>query len=322
MHLLLFGIPRVFTPSSSQPSGTTLPLEFSSKKQTVQIKMVKKSLPSEVKKKGEEIATRVTSNDDSLKMNDGATPEKQFSRSIPGTDDPVPKAAVTSKANTGKAKYVQTDLAKQMPESKSLKQIIEETSKQRKETITSSMSQRDYIRYKKTMNYGRMKGVPTPTLAFAYYDLTDIRTVHSVFGMKVIALNPRSPRTVVEIAGLGTGNPYCQKIEDFNGKAYSNRIYRRTEPFFNKFLPEAKTLLNDESAILISMTPASSDAYFRYKSLEVIKRNGMKISDVATVIARFHKTSFNSMILVIEKIHMKNGTVHQVRDFELDKIKS
>ena len=257
-------------------------------------------------------------------MNNGAPPNNKESNTSPGTDKPAPKSAVATNSNVEKAKYVKSDISKKQrikSKPKSLQQVIEETAKQKKSMIKSKMSRTDYLRYKKNMNYGRMKGIPTPTLAFAYYDLTEIRTVHSVFGMKIIALNPKSPRTVVEICGISTGSPYCQKIPKFNGKAFSNRIYRRTEPFFNKFLPEAKRLLNDPNAILISMTPASSDAYFRYKTLEVIKRNGIDKKNVLTVIARFHKTSFNSMILVIEKLYMKNGTIRNVHDFELEAIK-
>ena len=284
--------------------------------------MVKKALPSKVKKKDKEVAARVTSNDDKLKMNNKSAASGKTTHSSPGKQKPVPKAAVTSDANVERAKYVKSDVSKRLSEKpRTLQQVIEELAKQKKTVISSRMSRTDYLRFKKSMDYGRMKGVPTPVLAFAYYDLTEIRTVHNVFGMKVVALNPRKPQTVVEIAGISTGNPYCQKIEHFNGQAYSNRIYRRTEPFFAKFLPEARRLLNDQSAILISMTPANSDAYFRYKVMEVIKRNGYDPKDVATVIGRFYKTSFNAMILVIEKLQMKDGVIKEVKDFEYEKIK-
>jgi len=298
-------------------------MELQGEKQTVKIKTPKKQLPSEAQKKDKEIAAKVTSNDDSLKMNDGAPDSKQASLQTPGTEKPAPKAAVSTKSNVESAKFVQADISKKQKASnkpKSLKQIIEETAKEKKSTVASKMSRSDYLRFKQSMKLGKTKGVPTPTLAFAYYDLSEILTVHSVFGIKVVVLDPKSPRTVVEIAGISSGSPYCQKIDNFNGQAFSNRIYRRTEPFFTRFMPAAKQLLGKQSAIMISMTPANSDAYFRYKTLEAIKRNGYDQKNVSTVIGRFHKTSFNAMILAIEKLHMKDGSINTVEDFELQKI--
>jgi len=322
-HAILFGVPQFFKQASAKASGGGAPMEIQSENQMAKVKIPEKQRPSQVQKTDKEIAARVTSNDEKLKMNEGAPPSKRSSRQTPGTEKPAPKAAVGSKANVERAKYVEADLSKKQKQAdkpKSLKQIIEETAKEKKETIKSSMSRTDYLRFKQSLNVGRMKGVPTPTLAFAYYDLSEILTAHNVFGMKVIVLDPKSPRTVVEVAGISSGSPYCQKIDSFNGRAYSNRIYRRTEPFFTRFMTEAKQLLGKSSAMMISMTPASSDAYFRYKSLEAIKQNGFNQKDVATVIGRFHKTSFNAMILAIEKLHMKDGSVHAIQDFELTKI--
>jgi hypothetical protein len=183
------------------------------------------------------------------------------------------------------------------------------------------MTLTEYRLYKRNLNFGKLKGIPTPNLAFAFKDLSENLTVHRVFGFKVIALDPKHPQKVVDIMGITTGNPHCQLITNFDFKAYSNRVYRRNEPFFQKFLIEAKQTLSSDAAILISIVPANTDAYFRYKILEVIKRNDINTDDVKTAIACFYKTSFNAMIMVIKELEMKNGNFVTVKDFEIEKIK-
>jgi len=310
LHFTLLVLPGLLSParSSSVPSGA---LGEKSQSQTI-----KPQFLSNADESDKNIAARVTSNDETLKMNNGSKPTKQISQPPTDSTKELSENSVRVEPNVDSAKYVHSKRSAQ----KSLKQVIQETSRLNKATLKSSMSRSDYLRYKHSMNCGRMKGVPTPNLAFAYKDLSEILTVHKVFGIKVVALDPQKPSTVVELVGLGTENTYCQRIENFNGKAYSNRIYRRTEPFFTKFMPECQKLLANNSVLLISMTPANTDAYFRYKILEVIKRNGYKEDAVSTAIARFHKTSFSAMVLVIEKLHMKDGTIQEVNDFEHKRI--
>ena len=286
-------------------------------------RMAKRKTTAAEKKK--DIAARVTSNDEKLKKNNGIPNKKEAPQQNSAEAESKLKTnkAVNLKADTEKAKFVHAEVRKvELKRKKTLQEEIEDLSKKKKSVIKSKMTRQDYIRYKKSMNYGRMKGIPTPNLAFAFYDLSEILTVHRAFGIKIIVLNPHKPYPVVEIAGLDTGSPYCQKIEHFNFKAFSNRIYRRKEPFFQKYLKEAQKVLNDDSAIIISIVPAASDSYFRYKIIEVIKRNGYKPNDVKTVIARFHKTSFSSMILVIEELYMKDSSIKKVTDFELQKLQS
>ncbi|MEA2011569.1 MAG: hypothetical protein U9O87_00570 [Verrucomicrobiota bacterium] len=269
---------------------------------------------------------RLTSNDEKLKEN----------KNFPKQEQPAPSASKkkdfkestdtsNQKATTDKGRFVTAEVAEKPKEKKTqtIEEAVEEVSKKKNEVIKSKLSSDSYRRYLTSLNIGKVKGKATPQLMLAFHDVAQLMEVHKYYGMKVILLNPSSPRTVVELTGLGTQNVDFQKITNFNWKNYSNRIFPRTEPFFRNLKNEAvkKGLLRGKSLRLVSITPNSPDSYFRYKQINVSKQNGHHPDQVSTVIGRFVRTDAGYWILKVEKIRLKTGETKSVQDFEYQKIR-
>jgi hypothetical protein len=198
---------------------------------------------------------------------------------------------------------------------------VEKLSNQQKTQIQTRMSASDYRQYLKRMNLGKVKGASTPELLLAYRDVAEMMQVHRYYGMKVLALDPAHAQSVVEVVGFGSPDVSWQKIEGFNWKSYSNRIFQRTSPYFANL----KRRMTNEGVIgsghiLCSVSPSSVDSYLRHKQLENIRLANLKEADVGNVLARFRKTSFGGWMLEVTQLHLKDGRLVDVKDFELENL--
>ncbi len=202
-----------------------------------------------------------------------------------------------------------------------LQKAVKDLSKEKKSQVQTQMSASDYRQYLKKQNLGKVKGAANPQLMHAFTDVAEMMAVHKYYGMKVIALDPSSPRAVVEAVGFGSPQVSFQKIPQFNWTGFSNRIFERTSPYFTNLKNRMRGdgVINGNS-ILCTVVPNSADSYFRYKQLENIKRSGVNPKDVETVLARFRKTSFGGWIMEVNQLHLKSGKLLDVQDFELREI--
>ena len=203
-----------------------------------------------------------------------------------------------------------------------LQKEVEKLSSKQKTQVQTRLSASDYRRYLKRMNLGKVKGMPTPELLLAYRDVAEMMEVHRYYGMKVLALDPAHAQSVVEVVGFGSPEVSWQKIDGFSWKSYSNRIFQRTSPYFSNLKRRmAADGVIGSGHILCSVSPSSVDSYFRYKQLENIKRAGFSKDQVGSVLARFRKTSFGGWMLETTQLHLKDGRLVDVQDFELEDLR-
>lgn len=208
------------------------------------------------------------------------------------------------------------------PKKKSLKKSISSLSKKKKNTIKTKMDQSDYKRYLASQNISKVKGVKTPQINIAFKDVAEIMQVHRYYGLKLVAIDPTNPQSVVEVVGFGDNKTSFQKIENFNWSAFSNRVIERKAPYFknlqNRMLKSGTT---HNGMGLYSVAPNSADNYFRYKQIENISKAGVDIKNVKNVLARPLKTSFGGWIIEVTKLYMESGDVVDINDFELQDLK-
>lgn len=211
-----------------------------------------------------------------------------------------------------KAKAKKQDLASKMKRLRDSKKVV----------VKSKITKSQHTSMLRSMNIGRMKGVPVPQLVQSYRDTPELLAVHSYFAMKVIAYRRKDPRNVIVVEGLNSNAVNYQKVDGFNFRNYGSRHFPRTASFFQKHHQhiENQKLLGEGETSLVTVVPVNVDSYFRYKQLEVIKRSGHKADDVARVISSFQKTSFGSWILKIEHLQLRDGKTIDVEDFEYQEI--
>ena len=242
-------------------------------------------------------------------------------------DDTVSVEANVTEAAVVAEREPQPEAKEEQAEPESIQKVVEKLSKEAKDVVETAMTETDYKLFLRELDIGKTRGKPTPHLIFAYQDVGEILKIQQYYRMKLVALDQKKWRTVVEVTGLGTdtgSESYdFQKIENFNWKAYSNRVTPRTAPFFagiRKRIMDRK-LITTGPVQLVSITPNGADSYFSYKQLEVLRRNRIKPDSVKSVVGRFHRTSFGAWILAVEKVQMKDGSVRTVQDFELEKLR-
>lgn len=204
---------------------------------------------------------------------------------------------------------------------KTLTEAVEKVSREHKRVLSSAMTSSDYRRYLESLKIGRAAGKPTPQLIHAYADIQEIFAIHKFYGLKVVALDPEAPREVVELTGLGSDSIGFQKISNFNWENYGNRVFPRTEPFFERYRSGIlkQKLLSGERVRLVSIVPSSPHNYFIFKQREVLARNGLSPEEVLNTVGSFHRTSFGGYIMAIKWVELKGRKVREVDDFELRK---
>jgi len=262
-------------------------------------------------------------------------PEKEEPVRLSSNTEEGEAAAISGEAAPVESKMSNVERPQEDPEPKAesqkprearseadLQKAVKELSEEQKNNVQTAMSASDYRQYLQRQNLGRVQGAATPKLMHAFADVAEIMAVHKYYGMKVIALDPSAPQSVVEAVGFGTPQVSFQKIEAFNWQGFSNRIFERTSPYFANLQNRMRNegLINS-SAILCTVVPNSADSYFRYKQLENIKRAGLRPDDVLTVLARFRQTSFGGWIMEVSQFHLKSGKLVDVKDFELGELR-
>lgn len=203
-----------------------------------------------------------------------------------------------------------------------LTEVVKKLSDENKSTVKSDMTSREYANYLRSLEIGRVKGQHAPQLIHAFHSATEIIDVHRYYGMKILALDPDNPRAVVEVLGLGSNDLGFQEIDGFNWNRYSNRVYQRTAPYFEKIRKRVVSGYSMSSdAKLYSVSPNSVDTYFRYKQIQAIRSSGYNENEIANVVARFHETDFSGWIMAVERLQLNDGKIVAVSDFELAKLR-
>lgn len=229
---------------------------------------------------------------------------------------------VNREAAVEEAAFVHEPVERVKEENLSAEEIAEKISAEEKDVVKTSMSEDEYSLFLRKLPLADVQGKKTPNLVFAYRDLEEMLKIQRYYRMKVIALDVKKYRTVVEVTGLGGQNVDFQKIDNFNWKAYSNRLSPRSAPFFENIRKQIlrRGLLSGD-VIVACITPNGPDTYFSYKQLEAVRRVGLKPEDVKSTVARFFQLPFGGWVLTVEKILQKNGSVITVEDFELKELK-
>ncbi len=203
-----------------------------------------------------------------------------------------------------------------------LTRVVEQLSKAAKNDIRSTISETEYRYFLQKARIGRVRGMSAPQLVLAWQDVKEILDLHRYFGIQLLALDPAAPRTVVQIVGLPEADASFQKIERFDWNAYSNRVFRRPEPFFADLLARiVRQGLVPDTAAVFSVLPNRVDLYFRWKQIEVLRRNGLDPKNVAVTVGRFLHTNFGAWIMAIEKVQTRDGRFRDVTDFEVEKLR-
>jgi len=321
IHFLLLYTPSWFGQKVQRRSEQRI---AKSKNKAVNLNIMKHSVTKPVvsrKKVAKEVVTlRLTVNDKNLQKNGGNPLLKSAVEELSKNMKPK-KQVVNRDVDTKKAKLVAKKVGDEKG-NKKLETVLKKMQNEKLNILQTKLTSSEYQGYLRSLKIGRCKGVATPQLIVTYYDVKEILAVHKYYGLKVIAVGSTKQRQVVELTALGADNPSYQKVENFNWQNYSNRVFVRNEPFFERYRLDIvkQHFLVASGVRLFSVVPSGVDTYFRYKQLEVIKRNGLKIDNVAAVLVRFRLVSFAGWIMVVEKIRLKDGKIIDVIDFEEKKL--
>ena len=204
--------------------------------------------------------------------------------------------------------------------------IAKKTSKGKKVVKTRFKTQDDYQEYRKKMHVEQVKGLPVPDLVVVYSSEEEILAVTRYFNLRMIIYARKNDKEKPVMIEVGNSNALTfNQIQGIVRTDYSNRVREREgNPFFDNLLNKAvgKFGLEKQNSHLISLIPNDVDLYFRYKQIECARQNGIDPFSVKTTYARYHLTDIGVWILAVESMRLKDGRTVDVRDFELDEVKS